>query len=370
MFGIILVSISTIVQFYVLIRTVSLPIIEKFPGKKAFIAIHFILWLSIPVARYFAHHETGIFTKYLELTGMIWLGSIFLIFISVLSIDLLTLYGFVFKKITPSLRTGAFILGILLSITAIIQGSRPPIFENYDIHISNLPKKMDGKVIIAISDLHINHINGIKWLKQIITQVQRKNPDFIFILGDTLEAHGLPDKDELITTLGKLKAPYGTWAVLGNHFFYGDQDLGLSILKKANINLLRNKWVEISPGLVLAGVDDLTIHHRKQGNVATLVTDTLKNRPDNAATILLSHTPWGTEVASKSKVNLMLSGHTHGGQIWPFDYLVKQIYPFLEGKYSIDNMILIVCRGTGTWGPPMRLFYPGEILHITLKRKI
>ena len=85
------------------------------------------------------------------------------------------------------------------------------------------------------------------------------------------------------------------------------------------------------------------------------------------ATILLSHTPWQAEKAARAGVGLMLSGHTHGGQIWPFGYLVRRVYPLLAGQYDVDGMAVIVCRGTGTWGPPMRLWPPGEILRVTLR---
>ena len=141
----------------------------------------------------------------------------------------------------------------------------------------------------------------------------------------------------------------------------------MSLFHAANFNLLRNSWTEIKPGLVLAGLDDLTAVHRN-GLSGDPVTQTLAEHPAGAI-ILLSHTPWETEKAAKAGVDLMLSGHTHGGQIWPFDYLVRSRYPLLEGRYEIDGMTVIVCRGTGTWGPRMRLWRPSEILLVTLRRK-
>ncbi len=109
------------------------------------------------------------------------------------------------------------------------------------------------------------------------------------------------------------------------------------------------------PGIETVGA---TIPSRKRSRVAP-----------PGATILLSHTPWQAEKAAKTGTGLMLSGHTHGGQIWPFDYLVKSRYPLLEGRYEVDGMTVIVCRGTGTWGPRMRLWRPGEILSVTLRGK-
>ena len=108
-------------------------------------------------------------------------------------------------------------------------------------------------------------------------------------------------------------------------------------------------------------------HHRRDGRQSNPVAQALAGRP-SGATILLSHTPWLADEAANSKVELMLSGHTHGGQIWPFSYLVRRIYPLLAGQYDVNGMAVIVCRGTGTWGPRMRLWLPGEIIRVVLRR--
>ena len=128
--------------------------------------------------------------------------------------------------------------------------------------------------------------------------------------------------------------------------------------------VLRDTWTEIRPGLILAGVDDLTSNHRHVvGNDS--ISKALKGR-STGATILLSHSPLQVDQASNSGVQLMLCGHTHAGQIWPFNYLVRRRYPMIAGKYEVNGMTIIVCRGTGTWEPRMRLWYPSEILRITL----
>jgi predicted MPP superfamily phosphohydrolase len=131
--------------------------------------------------------------------------------------------------------------------------------------------------------------------------------------------------------------------------------------------VLRNEKAMIRPGLVLAGVDDLTSNHRSGAKI-DLITRTLASR-SSGATILLSHTPWNADLAAKEGAGLMLCGHTHGGQLWPFGYLVKRVYPLLAGRYDVDGMTVIVSRGAGSWGPPMRLWQPGEIIRVTLRAK-
>jgi predicted MPP superfamily phosphohydrolase len=196
-----------------------------------------------------------------------------------------------------------------------------------------------------------------------VIQVQEQQPDLVVLLGDIFEGHGRTH-DELVPVLSQFAAPMGVWAVLGNHEFYGGERTSTSLMHKAGIHLLRNTNVVIRPGLVLAGVDDLTIR-RWSGKGSDDITKALTNRPAGT-TILLSHSPLLVDTAAKHGIQLMLSGHTHGGQIWPFGYLVRRWYPYFAGVYTVNPMTLIVSRGTGTWGPRMRLWRPGEILRITL----
>jgi predicted MPP superfamily phosphohydrolase len=121
----------------------------------------------------------------------------------------------------------------------------------------------------------------------------------------------------------------------------------------------------VAAGLVLAGVDDLTAR-QQLGREDHPLERALANRP-SGATILLSHSPWQADVAARLGAGLMLSGHTHNGQLWPFNYLVGLKYPLLGGRYDVGGMSVIVSRGTGTWGPRMRLWRPGEIVRITLR---
>ena len=212
--------------------------------------------------------------------------------------------------------------------------------------------------------MHLGSLLGKRWLAARIAQVKKHRPDLVVLLGDIFEGHG-PPEDQLMVTFKQLSAPMGIWAVPGNHEFHGGADM--SLFEEAAFKLLRNGWAEVRPGLIMAGVDDLTARRRnRQGGDP--ISQALAGRPPGAA-ILLSHTPWQAERAAKAGVGLMLSGHTHGGQIWPFDYLVRSRYPLLDGRYEVDGMTVIVCRGTGTWGPRMRLWSPSEILHVTLQGK-
>jgi len=288
---------------------------------------------------------------------------LFLIFISLLAIDLVTVFGFLMPRRAPSLRGWALAAGVALSLVALFQGLRPPVVQSYDVTLNGLPDELDGTVVVAMSDLHLGSQRGERWLANRIAEVNAERPDLVVLLGDILEGHGPPQGD-LLSIFGHLSAPLGVWLVPGNHEFLDDQGRGIRLMEQVGLHVLRDRWAQVRPGLVLAGVDDLTAL-RRVGERRDSLSNALAGRPPGA-TILLSHTPWEAEKASSAGVGLMLSGHTHGGQMWPFGYIIRIIYPLLEGRYEVDGMPVIVCRGTGTWGPRMRLWLPSEILRVVL----
>jgi len=351
-------------HIYVFWRTASVPIIERHIQRKIIIGAGVILWVVFFLGRVIGHGGTGTLAGTLEFLGMTWMAVIFLTSVSLISIDIVTLFGFFLPRLAPALRGWALSVGILLSVIALFQGLRPPVIEEYEVSLPGLPVAMEGTVIIALSDMHLGTQIGEPWLADRIAQVKAQQPDLVVLLGDVFEGHG-PPEDQLITVFKQLSAPLGVWAVLGNHEFHGKR--GLKMFEKTDFKLLRNGWAEISPGLILAGVDDLT-RRRRRKQEGDPVSQALAGRPAGAA-ILLSHSPLENEKAAEAGVGLMLCGHTHGGQIWPFDYLVRSRYPLLEGRYDVNGMTVIVSRGTGTWGPRMRLWHPGEILRVTLRRK-
>jgi hypothetical protein len=261
------------------------------------------------------------------------------------------------------IRTWALVAGVVLSIVALVQGLRPPVVQSYEVRLAGLPLEMDKTVLVAMSDLHLGSLIGKRWLAARAAQVRELRPDLVVFLGDLFEGHGQL-QDELLSVLRGISAPLGVWAVTGNHEFHGGSR-SMRLFDETGIQLLRNRWVELRPGFILAGVDDLTAQYRA-GRDGDLITPALSDQAPGA-TILLSHTPWQAEKAARAGAGLMLCGHTHGGQIWPFGYLARRTYPLLAGRYEVDGMPVIVSRGTGTWGPRMRLWRPSEILRITLR---
>lgn len=363
MFGIILITVITLVQIYIFWRIMSVPFIRQRIPRKIPVILGILLWVLFVAARLYGHRHTGTDAVILEFLGMNWMGFVFLIFVCMLVVDIITLFGLLIPRIAAKLRTAALGIGILFSVIALIQGLRPPVIQPYEVTLPGLPENLDGTVMVAVSDLHVGTIIGEDWLDARVDQINAEKPDMVVLLGDILEGHE-GRSEQLLPILNGLSPTLGIWSVLGNHEFYRRRDDAMKFNQAGYFNLLRNRWEAVRPSLILAGVDDLTVL-RRRGEGGDPVSMALKGRP-TGATIFLSHTPWESEKASSLGVGLMLSAHTHNGQIWPFGYLVRRVYPYLGGRYDVNGMTLIVCRGTGTWGPRMRLWRPGEILRITL----
>lgn len=343
-----------------------MPLVNRHVSLSLLILTGVLLWAIFFIGRLFHHSGTGALAATIELFGMLWMGTLLLLFIPLLTLDVITAFGLLVPRLAPSLRGWALFAGGVLSVIALVQGLRPPVVQSYEVRLPGLSDEMEGKVLVAMSDLHLGSLIGKRWLAARVAQVEEARPDLVILLGDLFEGHG-QSQEELLPILRRLSAPLGIWAVTGNHEFHGPDNKSIGLIETAGFKLLRNQWVETRPGFILAGVDDLTSKYRA-GQGGDFISQALAGRPPGV-TVLLSHTPWQAEKAASAGANLMLSGHTHGGQIWPFGYLTRRVYPLLGGRYEVSGMPVIVCRGTGTWGPRMRLWRPGEILRVTLRIK-
>jgi predicted MPP superfamily phosphohydrolase len=363
MFGTLLTAGFTLMLAYVLWRAGSVPFFKNYFSRRWIVGLGTLVWLVFFFGRFFGHQNAGALAGAIEVAGMTILGVVFLIATAVFIVDLFTLFGFLLPKRRPPLFGLALVAGAAMASIALVQGLREPAVVSYEVTLPSLPVELDRTVLVALSDTHLGAILDSRWMNDRIVQIQALRPDLLVFTGDIFEGHGaMPDP---IPALNHLSVPLGKWYVDGNHESHHSSEPGLKVLEEAGFRRLENQWAELAPGLILSGVNDLTNQRRRNIDGDPLAA-ALANRP-KGATILLSHTPWQTDRAAQAGVELMLSGHTHGGQIWPFGYLVQRVYPFLAGRYDINGMELLVSRGTGTWGPRMRLWHRSEIIKFTLR---
>jgi len=363
MFGTVLTAGFTLMLAYVLWRAGSVPFFKRYFSRNWVLVLGTVLWLVFFFGRIFGHQKTGALAGAIEVAGMTLLGAVFLIATAVFIVDLCTFFGLLLPRWRPTLFGLALAAGAAMAGIAFVQGLREPAVVSCEVVLSSLPAELDHTVVVAVSDTHLGAILGSRWMDDRIAQIQALRPDLLVFIGDIFEGHGAMLNP--MPALDHMSVPLGKWYVDGNHESHHSNEAGLKLLEEAGFHRLKNQWAEPAPGLILSGVNDLT-NQRRRNIDGDPLAPALTNRPEGA-TILLSHTPWQTERAAQAGVQLMLSGHTHGGQIWPFGYLVQKIYPFIAGRYNINGMTLLVGRGTGTWGPRMRLWHRSEILKITLR---
>lgn len=364
MFLINVLAIWVALHFYVFWRLASVTWIAARFSRGALVATAVSLGASYFLARILNSWKLEALGVPLEFVGANWMGVLFLLFSALFVVDVFTLGGWILPRLTPTIRGGAVIVALVLSAIALVQGLRPPVVRDYEVQLVGLPPERDGLVLVEISDMHLGTLIGQRWMTHLVHRVNDMKPDLVVVVGDLVDGN-VRRVEPFLPILKQLRAPLGVWAVTGNHEFYAGIDRSVRLFEGAGYSVLRDRNVEVVSGLILAGVDDLTA--RRQYRLDGQPTEkALANRPPGA-TILLSHTPWQAEKAAAAGANLMLSGHTHNGQIWPFSYLVGWRYPLLGGRYEVGGMPVIVCRGTGTWGPRMRLWCPNEIVKIKLR---
>ena len=351
---------------YVFWRLSSLPAVAGCISTWAIWTVAVICCASFPVSRWLLKTGLPTVSADVEIFAMTWLGVLFLLFVCFLAVDCVTLGGFVLSARVLQLRTVAVALALVLSIIAVFQGKRSPLINRQEVILPGLPRERDGLRMVFISDLHLGSQIGQAWLQELASQIKALAPDLIAVGGDLVD-HDVFRVQSMIPALRALQAPLGVWAVLGNHDSYGGAVESSRIMQEAGFRVLHDESAVVVPGLRLAGVDDLGVRGHG-GPVEPAIHSALQLvRLGQEGCVYLSHTPVGMDEAAKAGAGLMLCGHTHGGQIWPFNYLVKLRYPELVGRFKHDSMTLFISRGAGTWGPRMRLWRPGEIVLITLR---
>ena len=245
-----------------------------------------------------------------------------------------------------------------------------PSVIKHDIFLESLPESFNNFTIAQISDLHIGPTIKRPYVENVLDKISILNPDLIAVTGDLVDGsvqHLRPD----LAPLKDMIAPFGTYFVTGNHEYYSGVDLWLDETDRLGMKNLINSNELISRSgdqIAIAGITDLKAHqikpaHKSDPGLA------LRSVPDNITKIVLAHQPNSIHSVHEIGADLQLSGHTHGGQFWPFTYLTKLVNPYIAGFYDHYGTQIYVNRGTGYWGPPLRIGVPAEITLIRLKKK-
>jgi predicted MPP superfamily phosphohydrolase len=269
------------------------------------------------------------------------------------------------------------VAGTVLTVAAVLlvwgyaEAMRVPRVNNVDVAIDALGRGLDGLRIVIITDTHFGPINRAQWSAAVVARVNELAADVVCHLGDIADGTA-NTRQAQASPLASVKALSARAYVTGNHEYFSEAQGWLDYMEGIGWSALHNRHIIVERGgdrLVIAGVDDATatasgsLGHGEDLQTALAGTD--RTLP----VVLLAHQPKQVEHAMTAGVDLQISGHTHGGQIWPFNLLVRLEQPVVSGlSRHGDRTQLYTSRGTGFWGPPFRVFAPSEITVLTLRR--
>ncbi|MDB4961240.1 MAG: metallophosphoesterase [Myxococcales bacterium] len=237
------------------------------------------------------------------------------------------------------------------------------------VTLARLPRALDGFTIVQLTDIHVGGTIGAEFIEDLVERTNAIGADMIVLTGDFVDG-SVDELREGVAPFAKLRAPHGVFFVTGNHEYYSGADAWIAHFTSLGVRVLRNERVAITRGggtFDLAGIDDYGGRSFLPGHGPDLGR-ALAGRDPARAVVLLAHQPRQVHAAAKQDVDLQLSGHTHGGQVWPWHYLVSlQQGGLVAGRYQIGGTQLYVSRGAGYWGPPVRVGAPAEITRVILR---
>ncbi len=326
-----------------------------------------LLFLSFPVIHFGLRHLNGPVLSAANFISAVWMGMIVYFVFVTLGFDLARVT--VLRPMPAGPLMSAIVTGVVLLITGYgLFEARSVGVTRLIVPIRGLPAGLAGFRIAQISDVHMGLIVRGARLETIVNKVNELDADLIVITGDLVDAEALHMED-MVHPLRRLRSRHGVYAVTGNHEYYAGVDQAQRFIESAGVVLLRNRWVTVAGGLQLVGRDDPAGQH-VTGQVAPSLAEILAGTDSEKPIIFLYHTPaTSMEELVRLGVDLQLSGHTHRGQLWPFNFFVRRVFKTYYGMFTEGDTTVYVSRGTGTWGPPMRVGAPPEITLITLSEK-
>ena len=309
--------------------------------------LELLVLLVGPAAGWLVHQAwRTTWTRWVQRVVYLWVGLAFLLLCVVVPIHMLRLLGLPEGGAALLLVT-AF---VPLALWSIVNAHR---LEVRRVEIAS-PKLERAVRLVQVSDIHVGS-RGSGFLPRVVRRINALQPDAVLVTGDLIDLKKLPE--DALDAMGTLSAP--AFFAIGNHERYIGSDAICARLEALGVTVLRNACTEWD-GVRVMGVDDAEARNQV-GNVLARLETGPGERAGDPFTILMYHRPDGAEDAARAGVDLMLCGHTHNGQIVPFDRIVKRHFPRIAGRFDVEDMVLYISPGTGTWGPTMRLGSSNEI---------
>lgn len=377
----VLVALTGMAHYYVWARLVRDPGLSPGLSRALTFALIF-LFVSIPASLFLRRAGAGV--EALVWVAMIWLGLLLFLNLALAVADLAR--GAVRvaqaaggagpadhdrrRALSRLVAGAAALVAGTLGLWSLRSALSRVQVRHLDVTLSRLPASLSGTRLVQLSDVHVGPTIHKGFIQTIVQQCNALLPDLVVITGDLVDGT-VDELAEHVAPLAGLRAKYGVYFVTGNHEYYSGAQAWCEELGRLGVRVLRNERVRIGTeqeSFDLAGTDD---HSAKRfgGGHGEDLPKALAGRDPERELVLLAHQPKTILEARDYGVGLQLSGHTHGGQIWPWTYLVRLQQPVVAGLSRFGEAQVYVSSGTGYWGPPMRLGAPAEITQVTLRAR-
>jgi len=382
-------AIVLVALLHVLLALRLLPgVAQLTPAWPGLLALLMVSALTMPLPLLARRRQVPRWLQWVGLVSMGWFSSLLVL---ALARELFLLGDWLWSLLAGGSRAGLqsrreFSAGVTVLVASAVtligyfNARRTANVKRVDVPIRQLPSGLHGFTIAQLSDIHVGPTIRVRYIERIVDAVNRLGADMIAITGDLVDG-SVPELRRHVAPLARLKARHGTFVVTGNHEYYAGAQGWVDELRRLGLTVLLNEHVVLQTrnvhgaqtdeevndsALVVAGVTDFTAGHF-DSDQASDPQGAVRDAPPQVATrLLLAHQPRSAPEAARAGYQLQLSGHTHGGQFFPWNFFVPLQQPFTAGLHQLQDMWIYVSRGTGYWGPPKRFGAPSEITLVRL----
>lgn len=358
------------VNYYLFVRGLQ-AFSLNLPMRRWYIAIFWTIVSTFIVGNVLERTATSAFSEWIYRIGAYWLAFMLYLLIAVVVIDFVRVLNYFFHFLPPISQLMKFRSGLIVfSLAAVVVafGHFNALWTNVKVIPLTIHKKVSGSAevkILMASDIHLGALIGENREKHLLDIIKHQKPDLVLLCGDLVDGEIAPVlRKNLGRHIQEIKTPLGMYAITGNHEFIGGISKTLPYLKSIHIQIMMDETVTLLNGIQLVGRIDRS--GSRGPNTLKSLTELLAPLDTLKPVIVMNHQPFNFQEVADAKVDLHLSGHTHNGQLWPFNYMTQAIYELSWGLLKKGNTNFYVSSGYGSWGPPVRTGNRPEVVVFNL----
>jgi hypothetical protein len=342
--------------------------------KKTFTISFWLIVSCFIIGEILEHTKTSLAGEWIYRIGAFWLAFMLYFALTILLFDIIRLFNHFFHflpEMTQSLRFKLGLITVALVSVVVIAGHINALNTRVIEIYLTIHRKVTGnhqmKLVMA-SDIHLGALIGENREERLVKIINKQNPDLVLLCGDLVDGDiGSVLRKNLGRHLQDIKSQMGVYAIAGNHEYIGGIQRTIPYLERIHINILRDKTLTLPNGVQLVGRDDRDNRRMGEENGRKPLNELMSGLDKTFPIFVMNHQPFNLDEAVNEGVDLHLSGHTHHGQLWPFNYLTKAIFELSWGYLKKGNTNFYVSSGFGTWGPPVRLGNTPEVVVFNIK---